>query len=182
MFRKFKHRHSIRLKDFNYSSAAAYFITACSYHREILFNSSEVKEIIQTVWNQLPLRFLNIRLDEFVIMPNHVHGIIWIEEEPSVQNVGAIHELPLRVVRRRMLLPKIIGYFKMNTAKEINHHLSRSGIPVWQRNYYERIIRSDNELNRVRQYILDNPKNWENDPENVLCTSIIRTGNVPTGT
>ena len=92
-----------------------------------------------------------------VIMPNHLHGIIIINETP----VGAIHELPLQ--RRNMLLPKIIGYLKMNTAKRINQLRDNSGTPVWQRNYYERVIRNDHELQSVRQYIDDNPIKWAED-------------------
>ncbi|HPQ13413.1 MAG TPA: hypothetical protein PLQ60_08105 [Paludibacteraceae bacterium] len=82
--------------------------------------------------------------------------------------VEAIHELPLqqqntREIRRKMLLPKIIGYFKMNAAKQINKLQQSQNQLIWQRNYYEHIIRNDNELNRIRQYIFDNPLKWEND-------------------
>jgi REP element-mobilizing transposase RayT len=95
-------------------------------------------------------------------MPNHIHGIIFI--------VGAIHELPLQqnefpqlIQRRKMLLPKIIGRFKMNAAKQINQIRQTPGIPVWQCNYYEHIIRNDNELNKIREYIINNPLTWQTD-------------------
>jgi len=80
--------------------------------------------------------------------------------------VGAIHELPLRNTRRKMLLPRIIGYFKMNTSKQINQIRKTPGIPVWQRNYYDHIIRNQDELNRIREYIINNPLQWEYDREN----------------
>ena len=102
-------------------------------------------------------------------MPNHIHGIIIITK--SV--VGAIHEsplheMPLRDKRRQMMLSKIIGQFKMNSAKQINLSKNISGTPVWQRNYYERIIRDDDELNRVRGYIKNNPVNWKQDRNYIL--------------
>ncbi len=100
-------------------------------------------------------------------MPNHFHAIIDI--------VGAIHELPLsnemsrtsdRSRRRRMLLPLVIGYFKMTTAKQINLLRNTPGNPVWQRNYYEHVITSDFEYDQTAEYILFNPENWQNDYEN----------------
>lgn len=82
-----------------------------------------------------------------------------------VSNVGATHELPLRS-RQKMLLPKLIGYFKMNTAKKINQMFNLSGKAFWQRNYYEHVIRSEEELKRIREYIQNNPLRWELDREN----------------
>ena len=87
-------------------------------------------------------------------MPNHIHGIIFIIRtvgaihEPPLHRVGATHELPLRY-RQKMLLPKVVGYFKMNTAKQINQILNQTGQPFWQRNYYEHIIRNEKELKRI---------------------------------
>jgi len=126
---------------------------------------NEFWKIVQTIWDKLVERFVNITTDQFVIMPNHVHGIIMVN--PS--NVGAIHELPLpsgKKQRRRMLLPEIIGYFKMNTAKRINLLRNTPGIPVWQRNYYERVIRSESELFEIRRYVQENHLKWDLDPEN----------------
>lgn len=100
-------------------------------------------------------------------MPNHFHGILWIIN--ADQHVGEIHDFPLqsitehRAERRRMSLPKVIGYFKMNSAKQINLLLGRGGTPFWQRNYYERVIRNEDELNKIRSYILNNPAQWELD-------------------
>jgi len=108
-------------------------------------------------------------------MPNHFHGIIIIRKGDANEGVGAIHELPLRQKkaspiiptdrhsRRRMLLPKIIGYFKMNTAKHINILRDAKGQNVWQRNYYESIIRNEADLHNIRDYIQSNPLQWEFD-------------------
>jgi REP element-mobilizing transposase RayT len=119
-----------------------------------------------------------VELDEFVIMPNHVHGIIIIVGAIHVGaiHVGAIHESPLQheqqhstITRRKMLLPKIIGFYKMNSPKQINQIRQMPGTPIWQRNYYEHIIRSESELNRVGvqnlepQHIINNPLQWQYD-------------------
>ena len=106
-------------------------------------------------------------------MPNHLHGIILITDVEAIHelplqesmNVGTIHELSLRE-RRNMLLPKVIGYFKMNSAKIINQKISSSGTSLWQRNYYEHIIRNESELDRIREYIVNNPIKWTLDYDN----------------
>ena len=161
------HRRSIRLKSYDYSRPGAYFVTICTKERECVLNPKPAREIVQKEWDALSVRFPNIRMDEFVIMPNHVHGIVVIENVKMPRNVGAIHELPLHR-RRHMLLPKIIGYFKMNTAKRINALGGVIGNPFWQRNYYEHIIRHEAELNTIQNYILDNPARWEDDEENPI--------------
>jgi len=164
------HHHSIWLPGHDYSSPGAYFITIVTNNRQYLFGEivnnemilNEYGEIANKYWYEIPKHYTNTQLDEYVIMPNHIHGIIFI--------VGAIHELPLQqnefsqlIQRRKMLLPKIIGRFKMNAAKQINQIRQTPGIPVWQRNYYEHIIRNDNELNKIREYIINNPLTWQTD-------------------
>ncbi len=127
-------------------------------------------EIVRECWEEIPEKYQNVEMDEFVVMPNHFHDIIIINESKMNDgDVGAIHELPLRtddmVQRRRMLLPKIIGRFKMNSAKRINEIRDYPGESVWQRNYYEHIIRDEDELIRIREYIYNNPKRWPRDEE-----------------
>jgi REP element-mobilizing transposase RayT len=166
-----RNRKSLRLKDFDYSQSGAYFITICTNNREPVFEKfPKLKETIQTQWGKLEARFPNIKLDEFILMPNHIHGIIFLN---GLSPVGAIHELasvggiyesPLQY-RRNMVLPKVIGYFKMNTAKLINQMLNKSGA-FWQRSYYEHIIRNEKELSRIREYIQNNPLKWDMDREN----------------
>jgi Transposase and inactivated derivatives len=134
--------------------------------------ANEYGAIVQSCWDEISRHFLRVRLDAFVLMPNHIHSIIVISDR-----VGAIHELPLqklsqqrderlRIFRRRMLVPKVVGHIKMNTAKRINASRGTPGIPLWQRNYYEHIIRNENELHRIREYIQTNPLRWEFDREN----------------
>jgi putative transposase len=173
------HRHSIRLREYDYSAIGAYFVTICVHMRECLYGGiingemelNEVGRMVEEVWKVLPKRFPQVELDEYIIMPNHFHGIVVINNESG--HVGAIHELPLhhgaisaQMHRRNMLLPKIIGYFKMNSAKGINRLRDMQGVPVWQRNYYERIIRDEKDLNAARKYIAENPLKWVDDQEN----------------
>jgi putative transposase len=182
-----KHRRSTRLPEFDYSQPGAYFVTLVTSRRECLFGEirnsmmylSEAGKIVLGVWNFLPTRYSMVALGTAVVMPNHFHGIMVINEFPVGaihQSEGAIHESPLResppqerrIQRRRMTLPLMIGYFKMNSAKQINKLLNSSGIPIWQRNYYEHIVRNDDERNRIHQYIESNIDNWEDDDENPI--------------
>ena len=164
------HRRSIRLRGYDYSTPGAYFVTICVKNLECLFGDvtngrmdlSVMGRIAFDVWQEIPKRYANVQLDEFVVMPNHIHGIIIVNDS----NVGAIHELPLRqnrMERRRMLIPKIVGYYKMNTAKQINKYRNTPAVPLWQRNYYERIIRNIDEMRRTREYMTNNPVLWADD-------------------
>jgi len=184
-------RRSIRLKGFDYTKQGAYFITICTNNRDNLFGEivsdkiilNEYGEIANAVWKKIPNHFPNVELDEYIIMPNHVHGIIVIEgNNVGVidYSVGAIHELPLqettlpqqkdfvanRIYRRKMTIPKIVGYYKMNITKQINLLRNKPGVTVWQRNYYDRIIRNDVELKIKREYIKNNPARWNEDENN----------------
>ena len=167
------HRRSIRLADHDYSGPGAYFITIVTRGRECLFGEikngkmhlNDSGQIVWDVWNSLLKRYPQIELGTAQVMPNHFHGIIMIP-------VRAIHELPLQGSptpplrdRRRMTIPIVVGYFKMNSAKQINKILGSEGIPVWQRNYYEHIIRNDAEFNRIHLYIESNAANWVMDDE-----------------
>ena len=124
-------------------------------------------KFVQKCWMEIPVNYPNVTLDKFVIMPNHMHGIIMVvgnDETVGAIHVGAIHESPLQ--RPKMTLPKIMGRFKMNSAKYINKMRNSPGCPVWQRNYWEHIIRDEHDLNHIREYIFNNPLQWEMDNEN----------------
>ncbi len=124
---------------------------------------SNVGEIVKQYWYDLPNHYANCKLDEFVIMPNHVHGIVIIDNDTVSIPVEAIHELPLqqqsRKLRRKMTLSLIIGRFKMQTTKSF-HKIKNISEQLWQRDYFESIIRNENKLNRIREYIINNPLNW----------------------
>ncbi len=167
-----------RLKNFNYSSVGYYYVTICTKNRECWFGEivdgemilNEIGNIVQKCWFQIPQHYQNVSLDEFIVMPNHIHGIIIINKTSSI-NVGTIHELSLRnksifnwKQRRKMLLPKIIGFFKMNSSKTI-HQLGINSFQ-YQRSFYDHIIRNEQSLNEIRKYIQGNPINWDNDKNN----------------
>jgi len=161
-------RKNIRLKNYDYSSAGLYFVTICTNKFLQLFGKikngemilNEFGKIVNNNWIDLTNHYENILLHSFIVMPNHFHGII------EITNVGAIHELPLqydRKLRRQMLIPKIIGRYKMQTSKQINILRKMQGKPVWQRNYYEHIIRNEQSYLEISDYIKNNPKKWETD-------------------
>lgn len=143
------HRRSIRLREYDYSAAGYYYVTICTQNRELAMASPDVCRVVEEAWRSLPRRFRGTGLDEYVVMPNHVHGIVII-----------------RFPEDSLTLGDIMRAFKSISAIAANRLLARSGRPFWQRNYYERVIRSERELNAVREYIRTNPLNWEVDPEN----------------
>ncbi|RJR28686.1 transposase [Candidatus Microgenomates bacterium] len=167
-------RHSIRLRTWDYSSSGYYFLTICSYKRECIFGdvvggemrSNEYGEILNDIINSLSNRF-NIKIDIYQIMPNHLHIVIFVgahHDAPKLHHTNiqsrAIHESPLH----RHELSKIVGYLKMNVSKSI-HQISPNQ-QVWQRNYYEHIIRNEAELVNIRKYIINNPLKWDSDKNN----------------
>ena len=154
------HRHSIRLQGYDYSRSGAYFVTIVSYRRESIFGDlvkgemalNKLGRAVEYAWFDLPDHYSNVRLDEYCIMPNHVHCILVIDEE----KLGESHPLS-----------EIIRGFKTLSAKRINILRQTPGVPVWQRNYFEHIIRDEHEYTRIQSYIAANPDNWLEDDENM---------------
>ncbi len=155
------HRRSIRLKNFDYSSPGAYFVTICAYNRQKLFGDildgqmilNEPGEYAKSCWLAIPEHYPDIKLDGWVVMPDHIHGIIWIMKSGDnfqIQN------------RFQHIIPHSIGCivrgFKIGVTKWYRERVP--GMVVWQRNYYEHIIRSEGELMRIRKYIANNPRDW----------------------
>ena len=169
-----QYRKSMRLKDFDYASEGEYFITIVTHERKALFGEikdgkmilNEYGRIVEFAWNGLVKHNLNIELDEFVTMPNHVHGIIAIvgagpRPASMMNNYDRAGLEPAPTVR----LPEIVRQFKTFSAKRINELRGSVGIVVWQRGYYDHIIRSEKDYEAICNYIADNPQNWENDEE-----------------
>jgi putative transposase len=163
------HRRSIRLQGYDYARAGAYSVTVCVHNRECLLSEivngevrlTEIGQIVIRAWDDLPLRFPGVELDTFVVMPNHIHGIIVIEDRPkqdATSSQGAASSAPT--------LGLIVRAFKSIAAIACNRALDRADVPFWQRNYYEHVIRDEDDLNRIRCYIADNPACWPEDPEN----------------
>jgi len=158
-------RRSIRLPGYDYRTPGAYFVTICAYRRKLLFEDEAIASVIKDAWSALPGHFTNVGLDAFVVMPNHVHGVIWIRGAP----VGARHASPLRdqpAGPEPGSLGAIVGSFKSAVSRELRLLGLHDSTPVWQRNYYERIIRNAAELNRIREYIVANPALWNFNHEN----------------
>ena len=155
------HRRSIRLPAYDYTQAGAYFVTLVCKEGALLLEDLLYKEIVGKAWLWLEAQYAYVVLDQYVIMPNHLHGIIFIRDSGR----GGSRTAPTDGTKRKPL-GRLIGAFKTVSTKRINEMRGTPGLPVWQRNYYEHVIRNEGELNRVRQYIVDNPARWEQDPEN----------------
>lgn len=198
-----RNRRSIRLRDFDYTRDGVYFVTICTQHRlallgEIVDDEMRLNEIglmVKHWWEELANKFTNVELDEYIIMPNHIHGLIVISSphptvvgadlcvcpgqniEPPVQetkNRGADIAAPLQatpITVEKPTLGRVVRWFKVMTTNEYMRNVkdgkweSFEG-KVWQRNYYERIVRNDREWNDTRAYIIHNPAQWTEDSEN----------------
>lgn len=226
---KIHHRRSIRLKEYDYSRNGTYFTTICAYNKKCIFGNianesvelTRIGNMVNDFWYEIPNHFKNVQLDKFIVMPNHIHGIIIITDDcidavstsPSHMNAsnsrGGVpppqseHTLPIHEINGRgeatsplqndnkniypgginpspqfnnyrrggVPLPKrtlgqIIGYYKYQTTKIINQMNKTTGNHVWQRNYYDHIIRNIDDLNKIREYIIQNPLKWALDREN----------------
>jgi REP element-mobilizing transposase RayT len=222
------HRRSIRLKRYDYTQRGAYFVTICTHQRNCLFGEivdGEIKlntngEIARGSWLSIPRHFKNVELDEFVIMPNHLHGIIIIDSSEVVGEALAnqdFSQLFSEVVGEALanqdfsqLFSEVVGEalanqdfskqqnlsgqcfaptvytgetvkingtkpqslaaitqnYKSVSTRQINRMNKAKGNVIWQRNYYEHIIRNEEALNNIREYIVNNPINWVKDQEN----------------
>lgn len=176
-------RRSIRLPGYDYSQEGGYFVTVCTSNRECLFGEvtdgrmrlNGVGLLVQSVWDELPKHYPAIELDQFVIMPNHVHGIIILVGagfKPALPTARAgLKPAPTGENSKKHSLAEIVRAFKTFSARRINEQQQTPGIPVWQRNYFEHVIRNEQSLNQIRRYIMDNPLNWQLDAENPAALS-----------
>ncbi len=172
------HRRSIRLRDFDYAAAGAFVVTLCTQGRLCVLGRIEDGEmllspfgrIVEEEWLQTPVVRPNVDLDAFVVMPNHVHGIIVLLNHPGNSDAGmATTRATHRVAPTgppRGSIGAIIGQIKAVTTKRVNALRATSGASLWQRNYYEHVIRDDRDLARIRDYIAANPACWQEDIEN----------------
>lgn len=183
------HRRSIRLKGYDYSQAGAYFVTLCLQYREPLFGRivcgamqlNPAGHMIEKWWAELPHKFVSIDVDEYVVMPDHFHGIIVITEVGHPQTViGHPHrdaptgDAPTGdpPTKKAPTLGDIVDWFKTMTTNEYIRGVKGSGWQrfagkLWQRNYYERIVRTEYALGRIRKYIRDNPARWREYEDNL---------------
>ena len=151
---KYPSRSNPRLRKYNYNAPGAYFVTVCTGNRECVFGNANAEgmhlnglgEIILSVWNGLAAHYPSANFDSFVIMPNHVHGIIILQDQSHS-------------------LSDIVRSFKGFSSRRRNEFIPASVSPLWQRNYYEHVIRNDDDLRQTREYIQNNPLKWELDRE-----------------
>ena len=199
-------RRSIRLKGYDYAEPGAYFVTVCTRDRACLFGHvvngemhlNEAGEIAQRCWEDIPTHFPSVELDAFVIMPNHVHGIVVITDTPQTtcaakttgsisrgseivipckgeasdsrgSSLGVTDASPLRQRPNGTQpgsLSAIMQNFKSISTRRMNAARGAPGTPVWLRNYYEHVVRNEQELTAFREYILANPARWDDDENN----------------
>lgn len=171
------HRHSVRLRDHTYTQGS-YFLTICAEEREWLFGTirngamelNAFGTIVEECWKNIPQHFLNVSIDAFVVMPNHIHGILHLSARKSTPLAcrGTACRAPTQRSFQKPLpgtLSTIIRSFKSAVTRRINLLRNEPGAIVWQRNFHEHIIRPSGELAHFRSYIRNNPKQWKHDEE-----------------
>ena len=178
------HRRSIRLKDYDYSQSGAYFVTICTKDKECYFGEiadgaielSQAGKIANDCFLNVPKHNDNAETDTFIVMPNHIHAIIIMMNncrgvacnallENAETKRGVIYNAPTnnyysKITPHKYSLSIVIRSYK----SAVTRLCGQQNIPFqWQRNYYERIIRNESELSKIREYIISNPLNWEQD-------------------
>ena len=174
-----KPHKSIRLKGYDYSRAGAYFVTICTHNKECLFGDvvngnlalNDFGRMVDSEWLKTTEIRKNVILDKYIVMPNHFHGMFLITENDSGKARLATTKCNVSIKMefgkpKPGSLPVIVGSFKSAVARQINLMRNTPGKEVWQRNYYEHIVRNPDELDRIREYIVTNPLRWQMDKEN----------------
>jgi REP element-mobilizing transposase RayT len=186
-----------RLKNWDYSSNGYYYITICTKNREHIFGKiavetgfkpvstkksvstmilNEYGKIVEKCWYDLSEHYSNLKLDEFVIMPNHIHGIMIIDNndgngngnvETGFKPVSTNTTNNTGNTNKQHGLFEFVRALKTFSSRRINEFRNSPGAPVWQSRFHDRIVRDENELNRIREYIQNNPINWETDDLNM---------------
>jgi REP element-mobilizing transposase RayT len=171
------HRRSIRLEGYDYSRAGLYFVTICVQDRLCTFGEiaadsvalNDAGRLVASIWEALPEHYPGVGTDAFVLMPNHLHGIVILEPD----NAGLL--ITPRSVRPSFTLSEIVNRFKTLTTKRYSDGVKEQGWPsfpgrLWQRGFFEHVIRNEKSLNDIRRYIDQNPSRWSSDRENPAAT------------
>jgi len=185
------HRRSIRLPNYDYAQPGAYYVTMVAWHRESLFGEvlngemkvNKVGEIVEWEWKELPKRLRYVELGAYVVMPNHFHGILIFHEPVGATRLGVSRARSSKVSSHSLSTDRIVGsplphgphpkslgaviaQFKSRVTKRLWKLPSLKGIAIWQRNYYEHVIRNEKDLQNKTDYIEANPMLWDQDDEN----------------
>jgi REP element-mobilizing transposase RayT len=181
---KYPERSSTRLKEYNYSQPGFYYVTICTDSRKCIFGDiidgemhlNNAGEMVAEILRTLPEYYPDITIDNYIVMPNHVHIIIQIVGAGSSRPNNAINnknhdfdngnDIINGRDNRAPTLGQIIAYFKYNSTKQINKFNNNGFNPIWQRNYHDHIIRKDKALHQIREYIINNPAAWDKDENN----------------
>ena len=174
-------RKPIRLKSYDYSQYGAYFVTICTHNCKKMFGDicngkmvlNDVGKVVEECWLEIPQHFNRVKLDIYEVMPNHLHGIILINDgenivgdndrctEMNCFDKRDNHGCPLRI-RNMELIPKIMAQYKSSVTRKIRNN-KNDNIRIWQRSFYDRVVRNEEELYRIREYVVNNPAKWEED-------------------
>jgi REP element-mobilizing transposase RayT len=165
-------RQSTRLRGYDYTQCGAYFVTICAWKRRSLFgevvngemHSNALGDVVAEAWLAIPMHFRAVELDTYTVMPNHAHGIVVIAV--AAQHAAPSHPPSPPFAVAPGSLGAIVRSFKSAVTKRANEIGIRFAPQLWQRNYYEHVIRNDDSLGRIREYIAANPARWELDAEN----------------
>ncbi len=165
-----KNRRSIRLKNYDYSKPGYYFLTICSFKKRCLFGKiegnqvllSQIGKVIEKCWNDIPRHFPTTAMDQCTVMPKHIHGILVINRFRR----GEACLAPTPDEEPKTGLSNIVASFKSAVSKRVNELRGTQGESVWQRNYYEHVVRDEGDLYKIREYISNNPLQWALDEEN----------------
>jgi len=166
-------RPHLRLPDYDYSSGGAYFLTICTANRENLFGEivgdqmvlNEYGRIVEEEWRRSEEIRSEVQLGEFVVMPNHLHGIVILDPDEEEANCR-LHLQASKSPRRSRSISSFVAAFKGVTTRRINALRGTPGQKVWQDNFFEHIIRNEKSFYRIATYIVDNPLRWALDQEN----------------
>lgn len=194
------HRRSIRRGGYDYAQDGIYFVTICTQGRVLFFDDEIVREIAERCWSAIPEHYPLADLDEWVVMPNHVHGLIVIggQEGDSRERPGVLSNAPTMNARsgaaREMQQPSEAALFPhvapLRNSLGVIIRAYKAAVTAtcrregflgfgWQRNYYDRIVRNDRELNSIRRYIFENPQRWEMDEHHPERLQRLRAGTAP---
>jgi REP element-mobilizing transposase RayT len=163
------------LREYDYTEAGAYFVTICTYSRERLFGDvidgemhlNQWGDVVRDEWLRTAVLKPSVQLDALVVMPNHIPGVIWIRGEGTARRAPTIGRFRASITRS---LGTIVGAFKSACTRRINEIRNTPTLPVWQRNYFEHVVRNEAELLRIREYIASNPVRWAEDVNNPECS------------